>query len=98
MNKFIVLAALICLAIATPAAAQTQGKHAVGDMYTRALNAMEAKGMLGDLNSPKQVLIVDMYIDHGQVLVTLLEYNVAKKVVFDLIASRIVEEKKIENN
>jgi len=55
----------------TPTFGQTQGKHAVGDMYSKVPNALDSRGKLDSLEPKKIVTIKDMRIDPGQIFVTL---------------------------
>ncbi|MGB9151664.1 MAG: hypothetical protein WCD70_01085 [Alphaproteobacteria bacterium] len=90
MKKCTLAALLVYMAMMTSACAQTQDKHAVGDMYTKALNMIEAQGMLNTLNIQKHVAISDIHIDHGQIFITIKPDTGSTIIVYDLISGKIV--------
>lgn len=96
--KKLMLAAILCLAVTTPAFAHRQeDKHALGNMYTKVLNMIESRGMLDTLEPKATVAITDMHMDHGQVFVTLALEGGPSVVVFDPIANRIVQDSERTN-
>lgn len=94
MRKFTLAALLIYMTMMTPVFAQTQDKHATGDMYTKALNMMAARGLLDTLEPKKRVTITNITMDHGQVFVAMSGDNGSITMVYDPIANKILYEGK----
>jgi hypothetical protein len=72
MKKFFMFAAMAFTMAAMPAVAETKNDRAIGEMFTKALNQLEASGMLDTLDQKTHVPITDMHIDHGLVLITVV--------------------------
>lgn len=89
MKNPALLATLACLLIATPAIAQPR-KHALGDMYTKALNMAEAQGMLDALEPKRHVEVTDIHMDHGSVYLTFAGEKGPVTIMFDPMANKIV--------
>jgi hypothetical protein len=91
MKKPILAAALIYTATVMPAFAQAHAnKHALGDMYTKALNMIEAGGMLDTLEPKKHVIITNIHMDRGQVFVAMSGDNGSITVTYDPIANKLL--------
>lgn len=91
MKKLILAVALIYAATIMPAFAQTHAnKHALGDMYTKALNMIELSGMLDTLEPKKHVIITNIHMDHGQVFVAMSGDNGSMTITYDPIANKLL--------
>lgn len=90
MKKLILTVLLTYVAMMSSAFAQTQDKHALGNMYTKALNMAEAAGMLNTLVPERRVEIINMHMDHGQVFMTLSGGNGPPLIAYDPIANKLV--------
>ena len=87
MKKLCPILALM-LMTATPAFAQQhRDGHALGNMYTHALNAIAASDMP---DTQKHAPVKDIHMDHGQVFVTLEESHGTVTAVYDPIANKLV--------
>jgi hypothetical protein len=96
MKKMILYAALVFAVVTSPAFAAHGHKakhhdHALGNMYTKALNLIESQGLLDTLEPKKRVKITDIHMDYGQVFVTLGDENPPIKFVYDPIANSLVK-------
>lgn len=91
MKKTVLAFMLLSSVLAMPAWAQSnENKHALGDMYTKALNSLESADMLDLLAPTKQVVIKDIFMNHGQVIIMVIDNNENITVIYDPIANVIV--------
>lgn len=85
-NKITLAAFLIYMATITPAFAQRQGPHAVGNMYTTALN-MVAGQKVQDASGDKA--ITNIHINHGQVFLDITKNDSPTTMIYDPIAHKL---------
>jgi len=83
---------LTILVSMSPVFAQTQGKHALGDMYTKALNILGSRGMLNTLEPKKNARIGDIHVDHGLVVVRIIKEGNSQTVNYDMLSNRLLPE------
>jgi hypothetical protein len=82
--------AIILIALAAPASARAYDKHALGNIYTQALNVIEAREPFDTIDPKKQSKISDIHVDHGQVIVTIIEEGNSSIATYDMISGRLV--------
>lgn len=90
MKKLVPLMVLASMMITVPALAENMNKYALGNMYTNALNYLEASGMLDTLEPKGHVPVTDIHVNHGQVFITLMKDTGPTTVTFDPIANKIL--------
>lgn len=86
----LILATSLLLLAATPVAAAESRPHALGDMYTDALNFIGSRGMLDTIEPKKQVKVTDIHMDHGQVFVTVAGDSGSTIFTYDPLAHALV--------
>ena len=91
MKKLLLVSAILAsTTLAMPAFAQAHAPHAVGNLYTKALNMIESGGGLDLLDPKKHVQITDMHIDHGQVHVAISSDSGATTLIYDPMVNKMV--------
>lgn len=86
------MATVLCLAMLAPALAFAQDKHAAGDTYTDALNAIESRGMLDTLKPARHMTIKDIKTANGQVVVTIMKGDTPTVLFFDPLTNKVKSE------
>lgn len=94
MRNLVLITLLTVLSLGTSALAQEEisinKDHALGNMYTKALNMAEAKGLLDTIEPRRHVRVNNIYMDHGAIYMVITEEKEIKTIMFDPIANRIV--------
>jgi len=90
--KKVLLTIIIYLAMIMPvyAQAQRQDPHAIGNIYTKSLNMLEAAGYLDTLSPPMYVPVTDIHINHGQIFLTLQTEDGIHEVIYDLLSYKLL--------